>query len=353
MSVTTSEQGEIRAMARELARRDLMPLAGALDSLEETATKKCWRLLVETGLHRALLAERNGGVGLGVRELLTVVEELAVGDGGMAMRVLLSNAALATLPDGRLDELGEGERWALVPVRTATELTASTNGRLAGRVRWALGSEDADGVVLVALDGPGPRTWALPAGSAGLKRERDPDQLGLRSAPATSLELQSVSVPSPDEPAGAIGALEASSLLHAGTAAVARGIARRARELAYGYAQDREQGGVAIIEHDAVSDMLSAMAVRMTCGSEIFSEAPAGGLGQAHALAAKIAATDAAVATTTDAVQVFGGTGYMVDTGIEKLMRDAKCCQLFPEPNWVVHGELMRIERQGPGAAIA
>ena len=58
-----------------------------------------------------------------------------------------------------------------------------------------------------------------------------------------------------------------------------------------------------------------------------------------------VAATDAAVASTTDAVQVFGGTGYMVETGIEKLMRDAKYCQLFPEPNWVAHDELMRSER--------
>jgi len=64
-----------------------------------------------------------------------------------------------------------------------------------------------------------------------------------------------------------------------------------------------------------------------------------------QALAVKIAATDAAVASTTDAVQVFGGTGYMVETGIEKLMRDAKYCQLFPEPNWVAQDELMRSER--------
>jgi alkylation response protein AidB-like acyl-CoA dehydrogenase len=351
MSVTTSEQIEIRAMASELARRELMPLAGALDSGEVNATEKCWRLLVETGLDRALLAEGNGGVGLGAGELLAVVEELAVGDGGMAMRVLLSNAALATLPDGRLAELDGGERWALAPVRTATELTVSADGRLVGRMQWALGCDGADGVVLAALDGPGPQTWALPAGSVGLRLERDRDQLGLRSAPAASLEFQNVSVPSQDRPVGAIGAEEASSLLYAGTAAVARGIARRAHELAYGYAQEREQGGVAIIEHDAVSDMLSAMAVRLRCRPEILSDAAGSALGRAQALAAKIAATDAAVATTTDAVQVFGGTGYMVDTGIEKLMRDAKCCQLFPEPNWVVHGELMRMERQSAGAA--
>jgi alkylation response protein AidB-like acyl-CoA dehydrogenase len=63
-----------------------------------------------------------------------------------------------------------------------------------------------------------------------------------------------------------------------------------------------------------------------------------------QALALKIAVTDAAVRSTTDAVQVFGGAGYMHDTGVEKLMRDAKYCQLFPEPNWAAQDELVHRE---------
>jgi alkylation response protein AidB-like acyl-CoA dehydrogenase len=95
--------------------------------------------------------------------------------------------------------------------------------------------------------------------------------------------------------------------------------------------------------------MLSAMAVRLACWPQIAAD-QGSEIDQAQALAVKIAATDAAVASTTDAVQVFGGTGYMVETGIEKLMRDAKYCQLFPESNWVAHDELMRLERAGRGA---
>ena len=64
---------------------------------------------------------------------------------------------------------------------------------------------------------------------------------------------------------------------------------------------------------------------------------------EALAIVAKISATDAAVATTTDAVQVFGGAGYMVETGIEKLMRDAKCLQLLPEPNWIARDLLLEL----------
>ena len=113
--------------------------------------------------------------------------------------------------------------------------------------------------------------------------------------------------------------------------------------MAFEYAQSRFRGGVAIIEHEAVADMLVAMIVRLT-GEPLSAESPEA------ALTAKIAATDTAVACTTDAVQVFGGTGYNVETGAEKLMRDAKHCQLFPEANWIAGAELMRLRRNGRGA---
>jgi len=83
---------------------------------------------------------------------------------------------------------------------------------------------------------------------------------------------------------------------------------------------------------------LAAAAVRLT--SPALSTA-----GAAQALAAKITETDAAAASATDAVQVSGGTGYMCETGIEKLMRDANYCQLYPEPNWVAQDQLMQLER--------
>lgn len=180
--------------------------------------------------------------------------------------------------------------------------------------------------------------------------------MGLRGARAASVEMAGVScAAAPGRSDGRadggpteLGAAGALALLRAGTAAIARGIARRAHEMALEYAHARRQGGVAIIEHDAVSDMLSAMSVRLAFRPEIAVDTSGLALDGAQALAAKIAATDAAVASTTDAVQVFGGTGYMVETGIEKLMRDAKYCQLFPEPNWIAHDELMRSERAGP-----
>jgi alkylation response protein AidB-like acyl-CoA dehydrogenase len=344
---TIAERIEIQAMASELAHRELAPRAAALDAGGQDVLTECWRLLAELGLDRVLLDERHGGAGLGVADLLATIEELAVGDGGIAMCMLLCNAALATLADEHLADVPAGARWALVPAASGTEVTLS-NGQLDGSVACALGAYGADGLVIL-LDGPEPAAWAVGAGAAGLTLERDRPQMGLRAAPAASVELAGVScTPARDASGGsatAVNVASALALLRAGTAAIARGISRRAYETALEYAHARKQGGVTIIEHDAVSDMLSAMAVRLALRPEIASD-PAGlAIDEVQALAAKIATTDAAVASTTDAVQVFGGTGYMVETGIEKLMRDAKYCQLFPEPNWVAHDELMRPER--------
>ncbi|MBI4897581.1 MAG: hypothetical protein HY827_04350 [Actinobacteria bacterium] len=63
-------------------------------------------------------------------------------------------------------------------------------------------------------------------------------------------------------------------------------------------------------------------------------------------LASKISLTDAAVLTTLDAIQVFGGMGYMRETGVEKLMRDAKYCQVYPRPNWIARDELLELQRE-------
>jgi alkylation response protein AidB-like acyl-CoA dehydrogenase len=353
MTVSTiAEREEIRAMAREVARREIAPRAAALDEGGHEAFAECWAVLVELGLDRALLPERHGGSELAVPDLLGAIEELAVGDGGIAMSVLLSNAALSMLSDEQLQDVRAGARCALVPAASGSEATVR-DGKIDGRIECALGARGTDGLV-VLLDAAQPEAWVVDTDANGVMIEPDLSQMGLRAAPAASIELEGAPC-APADPAGAL------ALLRAGTAAIAYGIARHAHDAAYEYAEARNQGGVAIIEHDAVSDMLTAMEVRIRCSPTIAPDTTgeAGGangaarrtLDEAQALAVKIAATDAALATATDAVQVFGGTGYMVETGIEKLMRDALWCKLFPEPNWVAHGELMRARRGRNGRA--
>jgi alkylation response protein AidB-like acyl-CoA dehydrogenase len=341
---TAAERAELRELARELARRELQPQAAALDSADAATLTACWRELATVGLDRALLGEEDGGPGLGVAELLTVLEELAVGDGGVALCVLLSNAALLTLDAEQRAAVPEGARWAIVAARVGGELTISER-QISGHVACALGAHEADGIVLL-LQGAKPSSIILDAATPGIALEREPAQMGLRAAAAASLTLSEVATGPAPASDGADGGApvdfdrelgSALALLRAGTASIARGVTRRAYAMALQYAHERQQGGVPIIEHDAVTDMLATIAVWLACPLPLATTTR-------QALALKIAATEAAVAATTDAVQVFGGTGYMHETGVEKLMRDAKYCQLYPEPNWMAQDELVHLQ---------
>ncbi len=331
-AVTPTERAHLLDTARQFARRELAPRAAAMDAGDHTALEDCWAQVAALGLSHALLGEEHGGADLDVPDFLAIVEELALGDGGIALSVLLSAAALRAIAPDQLQTIQADGRWVLVPVEYGTDVTIR-NGRLEGRIACALGAYGADGLVLSA---EGQLPIAIPASAPGLALDRDEAQMGLRAAPAASVTLASLMVPAePSAPAGA----DALVLLWAGTAAIARGIARRARDQAFEYACARHQGGVPIIDHDAVSDMLAAMGAKLTLPLPAATDF-------ANALAAKIAYTDAAVEITTDAVQVFGGTGYMRETGVEKLMRDAKYCQLFPQPNWVARNRLIALERE-------
>lgn len=345
-----AERREVVAVAGELARRELAPRAVELDERRPEALAAAWARVVEVGFDRALVADACGGAGLDAATLLSCLEEIAVGDGGVALSVLLSNAALAALPGEQVAALRAGERWALLPAPPAELPTAARirveqrdgEATVHGELCPALGALGADGLVLVA-DAARPVVLGLPATTVGMRTRRCEPQLGLRAAGAARVRFSGPTAEVALTGADAVlVAAQSLALLRAGAAAIARGVARRALEVALEYAGSRIQGGVEILAHDAVRDMLAAMRVRADAGG---SPAAALEAGEAETLVAKIAATDAAVATATDAVQVFGGAGYMHETGVEKLMRDAKCLQLWPEPNWIAAG--MLAERHG------
>lgn len=336
-----AERRELVGVARELARQELAPRVLELDERRPQALRAAWAYVAEIGFDRALLGAEREGAGIDPASLLLCLEEIATGDAGIATQVLLANAALLAMPASAATP-APGERWTLIPVASgspaggALEIVARQGGLAAeGSTYPALGALEADGVVLAA-PGREAAVLALPAGAAGLRLEPVEPQLGLRSAPAARLRLAAASGAAAGEEEAAAGAAAAIELLRAGSAAIARGVSRRAHELALDYAQNRIQGGVAIVAHDAVREMLAAMAVRQAaqpCLDEL--------RGEAASLSARAIAADAAVETTTDAVQVFGGAGYMHETGVEKLMRDAKWLQLWPRPTWLDRDELV------------
>jgi alkylation response protein AidB-like acyl-CoA dehydrogenase len=341
-AVSSEELAQIVEVAREFARAVPGKLWFALDEQDKEAIDRSWNELCEIGLERALLAEDAGGIGLADGMLATIVEALAVGDGGVALLMLGSNIALTSLPAPRLSELASGARFCFVPVAGARQDDPTApklvDGRVNGEARFVLGAAGATGYVVACRDGDETVLVELASDAAGLMCRELDDQLGLRGAKAATLTFH-------DVPATRVGGAEqaerASVLLHAGIGAIARGAAQRASELAHEYAENRYQGGGPIIIHGAVRDMLARIDERR------LGMAPpeAGPLELPQALARKIALSDAAVESTIDAVQVFGGMGYMHETGVEKLMRDAKYCQLYPTPNWIAREALLATQR--------
>jgi acyl-CoA dehydrogenase len=337
--------GEVRAieherramleLARDFASRELAPRELALDGHEDDAFKQCWARLHELGLERAIAGGALGGSSVPVPVFLSMIEELANGEAGFALCVLLNNIALGMASaehDGLLDFAG---RAAFVapplradPSRHAFQIDHGPEGACAsGTNRFALAAFEADAIVFE--NGAGTALAVVDTAARGVAIGAAKHQLGLRAARAASIQLRDAAATVEDGSGAAPEGESGRALLYLGVAAIARGIARKARAVALDYAKDRRQGGVAIVEHGAVRDMLGSMAAR-------HAGPPALHANERDALAIKTAQTDAAAKTTLDAVQIMGGAGYMRESGLEKLMRDAKYCQLYPEPNWMV-----------------
>lgn len=350
-AISPEELAEFVAVARSFGDEVPGRLALELDVGNAEAISESWRGVCEIGFDRCILPEQFGGTGLPAAALPAVIEEIAAGDAGVAMLTLLSNIALSLLPEEQLATVGDEQRYVFIPAGGVHDTSKSTpalsESGLSGTVGLAIGAFDADVFVFACHDDSGAAVTAVEARGSGVSVRKITDQMAINGAPAAEIELS-------DAPAARVGddveLKRASAILHLGIAAIARGVARRAGRLALEYAENRYQGGDQIIVHGAVRDMLARIRERELAMPGLPGVSATGQIAEVEldtALAMKIAHSDAAVASTIDAVQVFGGMGYMRETGVEKLMRDAKYCQLFPRPNWVTRDELLELQRSG------
>ncbi len=343
-AITAEELSELSAVARRFVEEVVRPASLDLDDADPAAIDVAWQGICEIGVDRCLVPEEHGGGGVALEGLMTVLEQLATGDGGVAMLTLLANCAAASLPSDQAEPLAGGERLAYVPLPGDGRASAPAfdGERVTGVAGFAFGVADADGFVVECLNGGERVLVRIEAGVDGVVSAAAADALGLRAARPGRLEFLNVTGRQVGE---ADDVARCDLVLQAGLAAIAHGIARRAAEMALDYAENRYQGGSMIVEYGAVREMLARMTERESAGLTA-----TGSLGAprdaASALALKTAVTDAAVATTIDAVQVFGGMGYMRETGAEKLMRDAKYLQLYPTSNWLERDRLLELTRR-------
>lgn len=323
----------LRSNAMNFAGSELAPVADELENTVDSPT--FWRVVekaADMGMLAALVPEKLGGEGVDPYSLCVALEECAVESAGFAASLLFHNAALVPLAYTERKDLVEEMSSGKPLATTATAGTVSMEGeRLSGKATFVFNVLEGSPVLMFPTSSAGQEVVYVKTDYPGVGVRKDPYPLGWRVSSFASIELSGA------EPFFALKEFQREAkvaterIVYLGLAAISVGIARKSFEKAYDYARQRYQGGKIIIEHQAMRMMLARMlcgieegkaAIRRAC--EVDDLAPA-------IIAWRRAGSNACQAAM-DGVQIHGGYGYMRDYGMERLMRDAKYCQMYPAP---------------------
>jgi acyl-CoA dehydrogenase len=364
----TAEERLLRDTAREFAQREIAPTAIERDEAERY-DPAIFRGMAELGLTGAPLPESVGGGGFSYLGWTLVMEELGAAD--MSCAVMLSVHILSQLPVIQFGTEEQISRW--LPPMVAGEVlgafgltepgagsdagalrtraTLSDDGsayRLDGTKIWISNAPEAERYLVFATVDPskGPKgitAFLVEKGTPGFRFGAHERKMGIRAGTTAELIFDGADVPVAnrlgDEGQGykvALSAL-ASGRISIGAACV--GIARSALEQAAGYLQQRKAFGAPLAEQQGLRFMLAEMARDVAAARALVHEAArAKDRGEPIAELSSLAkwtASDTAMKVATDAVQLFGGSGYSRETGIERLMRDAKGAQIYEGTNQI------------------
>ncbi|HEX8245784.1 MAG TPA: acyl-CoA dehydrogenase family protein [Longimicrobium sp.] len=360
----TPEQQQIRDLAREFADNELRPHADGWDR-EGTFPREVIAKLGELGFLGMLLPEEHEGLGLDTAAYLIALEEIARGDASVAVAMSVHNS----LPTQMILAHGtdaQKERW-LKPMARGELLGAfslsepdsgSDAASMAAQARkvdggWVLNGAKAwvtnggfgDVVVtMVRTDTPDDRRGAkgigafiVPTDTQGYVVGKKEDKMGQRASETVGIAFQEMFVPDDQllgQPGqGFVYALQGLNGGRLGIGALALGIAQAALEHAVAYAAERRQFGTALKDFQGMQFKLANMATRVEAARALLHRAAeakdTGENAVQMASMAKLYASEAAMYVTTEAVQVFGGYGYMKEYPVERLFRDAKVTEIY------------------------
>ena len=360
----TDEQEQMRQLAHRFAEREIRPIAAEYDERDEMP----WPVIqkaAEVGLTSYQYPEEYGGGG--VSSIVTaciVTEELAWGCLGIATAIV--GAGLAAVPivlagndeqkaryipwfccdSGEKVSLGafaltEPEAGSDAGAIRTTAVRQGDHYVLNGQKRFITHGGVADLYAIFATVDPGQghhgiTVFIVEKGMPGLSAGKKEDKMGMRACHTGDVILEDVKVPVEnrlgEEGEGFYIAMKSFEHTRPVVAACAVGVARAAYEYAFQYAQQRVQFGKPIIAKQAVRFMLADMATEIDAARLLTWRAAwradQGLPCNVQASMAKAFAADMAMRTTTDAVQILGGYGYMREYPVEKWMRDAKILQI-------------------------
>jgi alkylation response protein AidB-like acyl-CoA dehydrogenase len=319
----------LRDTASAYALKELSTQAEQLD-LDPTSgrVKEALSKAGEIGMLAALIPDRFGGGGLDDYAFCVALEEIAAEEAGVAAALLIHNAALFPATLGEFEGLITGVEADAHPACLAFpgEVTLS-GGKVSGNVPFAINAQECSLITVLPSDGGGTQAATIRGDAQGVEITAEPYQMGLKAARAGSISFNAVEPSNIVSGGNMMESVE--RVLFLGLAAIAVGISRKSLEKAYAYAQERYQAGKIIIEHQQMRIFLAEMIMAVEQGRALVKRA-CEDEGLAPAMVAWLRNTEKACKSAIDGVQVHGGYGYMRDYGMERLMRDAKYCQMYP-----------------------
>ena len=361
------EQKMIQDLAKKIAVEKALPLREELDISGEFPWPVV-KALAESNLTGIGIEEKYEGIGKGVFEYCIVTEQLSIICGGIALA--FAATGLGTMPiilfgneeqkQKYLPPIARGEKLAAFGLTEANagsdaggmQTTARKDGDyfiLNGTKQWITNGGEAETYSVIAITdrkkgARGASAFILEKDMPGFTFGKKENKMGIRASATRELVFQDCKVHKSQmlgkEGMGFIVAMKTLDRTRPGIAAQAVGIAQGALNEALKYTRQREQFGAKISTFQGVQHMLADMATQVEAARALVYSAArtidSGSSDTSRASAmCKLMASDTAMKVTTDAVQLFGGYGYMKEYPVEKMMRDAKITQIYEGTNQI------------------
>jgi acyl-CoA dehydrogenase len=355
----TDQQRNIREMAHDFAEKEIRPVAWDYDrdaTWPEEIIRKAW----DVGLMNSQLPQQYGGAGATYLDGVLIGEELAWGCAAIATTLGINELAAAPVRLGGSEKvkaeylgmlaeepklasfcLTEPEAGSDVSAMRTTAVRRGDKYVINGSKMFISNGGYADWYTVYAKTDRdaghrGISAFVVPRDDT-VTVDKHEDKMGLRASNTAAISFNETEVPVAnllgDENHGFKLAMMTLDRSRPGVAAMATGIARAAFEFATEYSKERVQFGVPIAMHQAIQFMIADMATEIEASrlltwqsAVLLDQGKRNTLQSSHA---KRFAADTAMRVATDAVQIYGGYGFIKDYPVEKLMRDAKIMQLY------------------------
>ncbi len=363
----TETQVMIKDVCRDVAEEKIKPVREHYDEANEFP-RELLPVFAQADLCGLYIEEAYGGTGGGVMDLCVAVEELSKVCSGIALSIAAT--ALGTFPiilfgndeqkQKYLPRIAQGKCLAAFGLTEpnagsdagAIATTATKDGDsyiLNGTKQWITNGGEAEIYTVVAKTDKsrgarGASAFIVEKDTPGFTFGKKENKMGIRASATRELIFQDCRIPKANllskEGMGFLVAMKTFDQSRPGVAAQALGIAAGALDEAVKYSRERRQFGKPICSFQGVQFMLADMATQVEAARALVYQAARAidaGLKDTSKISAmcKLFASDTAMRVTTDAVQIFGGYGYMKEYPVEKMMRDAKITQIYEGTNQI------------------